>query len=269
MNEQQPIRYEERVICFFDILGFKDHIDKTIQDDNHIKEILQVFDLVEKFGIDTSRKSDLLNNDLQVTQFSDSVVLSYRVDQKDQLAFSIMDLGRLIIELLQKEILVRGAITMGDVFHNETKLFGPAMNEVYKLESKIAIYPRVIITRDVLMFAQYSFEYENPSKEAIMKWAERDMDGWHYIDYICVAKNFQIEDFFKYLNKIDALIGKINEKADYSIKSKYGWLNSKLDKALKILARSELNSQEEEELDILRHKVKQNAGRLYSRTSIV
>ncbi len=269
MNEQQLIKYEERVICFFDILGFKQHIDETIKGDKHIKVILQSFDLIEKFGKDTTRKSNLLNSDLQVTQFSDSVVLSFKVDNKDQLAFSIMDLGRLIVELLQKGILVRGAITVGDVIHNETKLFGPAMNEVYKLESQIAVYPRVIITRDVLKFAQFSFEYENASRQAILKRVEIDLDGWHYVDYIFVLENFQIEDYFEYLEKICTMINNINIEDDYSIKAKYGWLNTKLNKALKNFEDSDLNSSEKNQLYVLQKNVKQNAGRLYSKTSII
>ncbi|HTG56249.1 MAG TPA: hypothetical protein VL943_08285, partial [Niabella sp.] len=46
-------------------------------------------------------------------------------------------------------MMIRGGITIGDLIHEENgALFGPAMNEAYRLESNSAIYPRVVISNN-------------------------------------------------------------------------------------------------------------------------
>jgi hypothetical protein len=44
-------------------------------------------------------------------------------------------------------MMIRGGIALGGLVHEEGgALFGPAMNEAYHLESKSAVYPRVVIS---------------------------------------------------------------------------------------------------------------------------
>ncbi len=46
-------------------------------------------------------------------------------------------------------MLLRGAITYGKIVHNNQMIFGPALVRAYELESKKAVYPRVIIDRNI------------------------------------------------------------------------------------------------------------------------
>jgi hypothetical protein len=46
-------------------------------------------------------------------------------------------------------LLIRGAITIGDIVHDDSIVFGPALNRAYELESQQAIYPRIILDPDV------------------------------------------------------------------------------------------------------------------------
>lgn len=56
-------------------------------------------------------------------------------------------IGRLIYKLWNEfKILIRGAITTGQLVHNENGgLFGPAMVVAYDLETNLANHPRIII----------------------------------------------------------------------------------------------------------------------------
>nr|WP_317187917.1 hypothetical protein [Acinetobacter gerneri] len=45
----------------------------------------------------------------------------------------------------QHNILLRGALTIGEIYHDENMVFGPAMVEAYELESKVAEFPRIIL----------------------------------------------------------------------------------------------------------------------------
>jgi hypothetical protein len=50
------------------------------------------------------------------------------------------------IFFLHLGMLMRGGVSLGPLIHAQGgPLFGPAMNEAYRLESKCAIYPRVLV----------------------------------------------------------------------------------------------------------------------------
>jgi hypothetical protein len=57
---------------------------------------------------------------------------------------------RLIVDLLHMGFLTRGAIVVGDLFHRDNVIFGPALLEAYQIESREAFYPRIIVSNKAL-----------------------------------------------------------------------------------------------------------------------
>ena len=57
---------------------------------------------------------------------------------------------RLIVDLLHMGFLTRGAIVVGDLYHRDNIIFGPALVEAHTIESREAFYPRVIVSRTAL-----------------------------------------------------------------------------------------------------------------------
>ena len=53
-------------------------------------------------------------------------------------------------ELARHGYLIRGAITVGDLYIDEDMVFGPALIEAYDAESKLAIFPRVILCKNAV-----------------------------------------------------------------------------------------------------------------------
>lgn len=68
----------------------------------------------------------------------------------------------MLITGIQYGILFRGGITYGKVVHTDKMLFGPAMNKAYSLESKTAVYPRIIIDNDVI---KQIFKHKGPQAD--------------------------------------------------------------------------------------------------------
>jgi len=52
--------------------------------------------------------------------------------------------------LIDYGFIIRGAITIGDLYHDERIVFGPALNQAYEIESTIANYPRVIVDKRIV-----------------------------------------------------------------------------------------------------------------------
>lgn len=169
-NSVDPnICYTERIVCFIDLLGFKEIVEQCKGDRNLLVQLhamlgeLQANKLAnEVFGgipVLTSEKQWTTSEKagtaeaaksqwpLSITQFSDSFVVSCPADNFGScrlLLQTVYAVKRLFFWHLG--ILMRGGIAKGEVIHEQGGvLFGPAMNAAYALESKAAIYPRILI----------------------------------------------------------------------------------------------------------------------------
>jgi len=140
---ENPPEYEERLILFLDFLGFRDIVRQTAKNADSRAALL---------GAISFLSSELKRNDesdigKMVTQFSDSVVVSYPVTEVSSVFTLVNDVALAIMELAFAGYLLRGGITVGKLIHTEEYLVGPAMIKAYEMESKRAIYPRDLLTR--------------------------------------------------------------------------------------------------------------------------
>lgn len=187
-----PASYEERIVMFVDILGFKSLIDSTldrdIENQSNISRLVGCFNKALEDIFDVSHRKYV-----QFSQFSDSFVVSHAVlDREDvDLLFhayvTVFIIAKLIIKsFLRQEILVRGGICQGKVFHREGYLlFGPAMNKAYLLESTRAKYPRIIVDNEIIknITAKLGSIPSDTLKEIGVPMSVDD-DGEVYLDYM-------------------------------------------------------------------------------------
>jgi hypothetical protein len=59
-------------------------------------------------------------------------------------------LGRLAAAALKIGFLIRGGVTIGNLYHAQGIVFGPAMVEAYELESRTAVYPRIVVSHTIM-----------------------------------------------------------------------------------------------------------------------
>jgi hypothetical protein len=167
-TDKNALQYEERLVCFIDLLGFKSAIDESVSNARLLSALHEALS-----DLEGSRLANLMHESvpvltstgeftsageagttelaqkqwpIAVTQFSDSFVLSCPATNPG----SCLMLLR-AIDALQKTffwqlgMLMRGGVSKGPLIHIQGgPLFGPAMNEAYALESKSAIYPRIL-----------------------------------------------------------------------------------------------------------------------------
>ena len=61
---------------------------------------------------------------------------------------------------------VRGGIAKGDLVHRGSIIYGPALNVAYRIEKEIAIYPRVIVDKELAQqLPDRQFFYEDPNNQ--------------------------------------------------------------------------------------------------------
>jgi hypothetical protein len=143
MNKRKESNlYETRVVAFLDILGFSELVQTGRQHD-----ILDVMNDIET-RFDTLER---MKNPVDLTAFSDSIFLSAAPLDDD---FGIVRLVQYVLHMVSgyfwRGILVRGGITIGDVYHKHPVVFGPALIAAYEIESQQAVYPRIVVEEEVM-----------------------------------------------------------------------------------------------------------------------
>lgn len=234
------MNYEKRICCFIDILGFRQHINETIEESGEdniekIESIKYILDLSKKMTDDSGFSKSKV-----VTYFSDSIVISYEYSEPSQLYHTLVDLLYLSFELANQGYLVRGGVTIGKLVHSQDFIFGPAMIRAYELESKNAIYPRIIVEKEVVKNGS-QFRNDNHSKNDelnyILDILSKDKDGNFYIDYIAKASsefNDPEYDLYGYLEKLKLFIQNIDVKSE-DVQTKLNWLKEKINEQIKVI----------------------------------
>ena len=172
------MEYSQRLVCFIDLLGFesaiqqsndepeiRDFIHRTIHalSPEEIRNVLYAdIPLVEndvkttfagKYSENIPKGIlNALHNDIpiEITQFSDSFVISCPADNPVSCYFLLQTIFTInLMYFYNLGMIMRGGLTIGALIHEENgALFGPAMIDAYKLESKKAIYPRVLVSKE-------------------------------------------------------------------------------------------------------------------------
>lgn len=254
-KSQAPVAYEDRLCLFIDILGFKHHVEeseKAIDKDAktsyrpftvaRLHSALSVIDRAMTFEIDGISNRNKTTK--KVTQFSDSVVASYRMDEKSALFDMLYDIYLLQVELIGRGIFIRGAITIGKLYHDDKLVFGPALVEAAELE-KLAMYPRVILSQDVIDQGKSKHATHHSSKDeekSIMSLLKQDLDGMFFIDYFGISPGEFDEEWdglFQHLTELRELIKQLSYSTrNPSIKLKHSWLRQKFNEIARPLEQS-------------------------------
>lgn len=94
------------------------------------------------------------NNQIKVRIFSDNILICEEIDEKNP-EIAIYEVLS-VIEKIEFEqfkmgaLFLRGSFVVGNLHYSENFVYGPALLKAYGLESKTAIYPRVIVDDSVL-----------------------------------------------------------------------------------------------------------------------
>lgn len=235
------LKYETRYVGFFDILGWSTAIKDSVGNE----------EMQQKLGLAVSAmRSHLAMNEwkkqhgpwpdgAEIVHFSDSIVVSTSADYHGKSEI-ISILSFLSNALLQHGFLLRGGITKGEIYHKDSSVFGPALNRAYEMESKSAIFPRVILDFDLTTeFGQGIEVYHDGKKIGQNKTWRLSNDGFRFFDFL---QPFGGSHGFSDTNLLHLNLTKmylfINERlVEYqekpSILPKYIWLANYFNEVLK------------------------------------
>ena len=237
--------YEDRVLVYMDCLGFSDAIKNTIvngvENEDETKKIASFFGDAEKMlGSQPSYPGDTSKAGRHAHHFSDSMVISYP-KTADGVFRIVVEVLFLALAALKKGFLLRGAIVCDKLYHTETQIFGPALVKAYQMETRLAVYPQIILDDAILGIAQeYPQEFPSERKrgmerfKAIQYMLLTDFDGYSFINYLDVSCSdiLSAEIIPEYFEPLRVKMEKMAQEEDPGIKSKYLWLKGKYNDVL-------------------------------------
>lgn len=209
------LELKQYYVAFLDILGFTNMVESDVstQSSAYLTKLFKCHQSASHiFSSDPS---------CSITQFSDSVMVARPYDATEFKKFTRMvaEFQRLILD---EEIICRGGIAVNKHFSNGTFTFSAGLIDAYKLESRSARYPRIVVSPEViqLVFPDQPSKIENLVKED---------DGLFFIDYLGLTSNKKPQLLKR---KIESIVASLLKGDDPSIKEKGRWLANYSDAVL-------------------------------------
>jgi len=233
---------DNQVVLFVDLLGFSEftfRFDPALQG-NVLALLTSIAALKSDFVSNTTRTETGASYDVRpsISSFSDNIVASYslaRIDGDEDIKplVIINHLSQLVAGLsvaaLSLGFLIRGGIALGKLYHSGGVVFGQALIEAVSLESRTAIYPRIVLSEPAAKF----FIQDKPQRFG--PWLSRDFDGLIYVDYYrdCVLRAVQPGSNYakgteQWFNKMTAVLGKNLEELTGSQRAKWFYAAQKI-----------------------------------------
>lgn len=217
---------EEYIVAYLDLLGITKRIEATGQQELAMNKLHNLY----TFSMNLTKKIQIEENkDIKFKIFSDNIIVAKRIStDKEQRK---KDIGSLLAcvghfqELAASDgvgWMLRGGITIGNLFVDDVMVWGEALIKAYCLEDKVANYPRVIIDEKVIK--------ETTNFKQLEQYICKDSDGLYFLNYLanCHFCGQMLMEGFEMMKK------EIGHKFDEKLMQKFYWhmtfINKELDK---------------------------------------
>lgn len=156
--------YEHRVVVYADVLGWREEAQKS-DPSRALTSVTKIHERTAHFNAETRRKlreetdehvrkgavpvgpRDPSLREIQFGTFSDHFVFS----GNPFVIGSLLDIvAALVVDLLHLGFLVRGAVVLGKLYHQDNIVFGPGLLTAITMEEREAFYPRLLLTDEVV-----------------------------------------------------------------------------------------------------------------------
>jgi len=206
-RRQRSYKYIPALVSYFDILGMKELLRKADKDANKVASVLNLF---REFSRPDKPSREIWK--WKFINFSDLVVRVLPINTEANMKYrlglvfhEIFDLCHLQVNLIDRGVLVRGALTLGFITVDGGLIFGPSLARAYEIESRVARYPRIAVDSLVLKGLQDIPALRAHHYDEEMKYLQgtlrKDRDGVLFLDYLNWTMD-NADDTFQHLKFI-------------------------------------------------------------------
>lgn len=220
---EAELHSERYAVAFVDLLGASEAIKNDTKDTN-----LNTVNNLLTFAINLCTKNDKVFGKFEIKVFSDNIIVA-----RSLVNHSILEEKKIIHDLFSivslfqfyassNGILIRGGITIGDLYIDDRFVWGKALLRAYQLENKLAIYPRIAVDKCVYDIMKFDENGELCHCHILM-----DLDAVNYLDYCSFIGSSSIKQYLEEIKQtIDRM--KILLASDEKALQKVAWQESYL-----------------------------------------
>lgn len=218
-------RTDEYIVAYIDLLGMTNRI-KTEEKQLVMNKLYNLYVFSVKLTKETGIKE---NQDIQFKIFSDNIIiakkLSTSIEQRKRDIRSLLMCAGHFQELTTSDgvgWLLRGGISIGQLFIDEVMVWGEALLKAYYLEDKVANYPRIVIDQNVVT--------ETINDKQLAEYLRRDFDNLYFLNFLndCHFCGEMLMNGFKMMQ--EELGNSIDEKTYQKISWHMNFVNAELDR---------------------------------------
>lgn len=232
MAINRPFLLKPYLVAYLDLLGLRSQMVAARSDRNASECLLRKY-----------RRS--LNKALRVLElrdkdcpwsyriFTDSIVLATpceTFDAEAEVGMATIHISEFQLILALNGWLVRGGVSLGLLYIDDSVVFGPALVEAYDLESQQARDPRVILSPVVVdLVRRHLAYYANPYKSPQNGYIVTDTDGIAFINYLYAPLGLDDRQGSRKAtetHKKQIVVGLRKTRNDPRIWAKYWWVAS-------------------------------------------
>lgn len=216
----------EYIVAYLDILGISERMKKS-----NAQQLLDMNKLhnLYTFSVDWTRKTAMDGNkDIIFKIFSDNIIIAKKLPstpiERKQAIKVLLYCASHFQELAASDSvgwLIRGGISIGELFIDDVMVWGEALINAYKLESNIAIYPRVVIDSKIVSTILCFNE--------ISDFVRRDFDDVYFLNYLSICHfcgELLMNGFYIMQEELNGVISpKIRQKLSWHM----NYINNELD----------------------------------------
>ena len=153
MSEQpllEPLKQTPHIVAFLDFLGASEKMRSPEQNNIFLQEINYVYAFANCI---LQRTQEFRPNRIKVKIFSDNIVIAEEIKDQESIIDEFVDIEQFSLLLYTNSLLnrnmMRGAISIGQLYMDDTFVYGEALLNAYNCESSIATYPRIVVDKKV------------------------------------------------------------------------------------------------------------------------
>lgn len=259
MTENQDVgRYEQCIVAFLDILGFKSKVLDSQDNAGTLENIIQSLKIVnaiptggKKVSTDSGGQRTIL---IRRRFFSDSLVFFLK-EQPEDIAQLFFVIRYLQDQLWQRGICLRGSIVRGQMYwtaRDDNVTVGQGLIDAHQREATIAIFPRIVVVEDLYRYIKDrgipSPPFGTDHDTSLTDLIREDTDGIRFLDLLNCGVNRATGEHFdvnsgsglftirydlnapsqhpEVLGSVDRIINGNIACEDEHIRQKYAWLRS-------------------------------------------
>ena len=225
------IKFEKRAVAFIDVLGFKSVVDSANSEQSALSELTELIELLATAvptldsTVSSTVPEELVPKHIYI---SDCIILSAPLTSEKKksyngLAILVMRVIQLTHMLLNKGYIIRGGISVGNVWHIKTNIVGVAYQEAYSIERKV-IVPCVQLSESA---QEYWNKTEGADNKMCLNYKGKFIVNGLHDYYIEDKSHGAVEDAFRRYRQI--IDKNINDSPSESVRYKWWWFGQFLE----------------------------------------